>query len=440
MKKDWSASLAKIAADGRVGTVLHVGAGAGLIATAALESGAEAVVLVEADPIHVQALNAIAARDARVHVLPTAVGSTSGEGEYYKTNVSHACGLREPTAMRDLFPGLKVVGRSRVRITTPADLLESVPLPEGGRHVLLIESPGEEATLLDGFRAADALCSFSHVLVSAAAQAILPGAEPVENLRSSLMAAGFVTASQDDSDPDFPCLHMTIHPVVREKLGLSKALEESRLQLQARDDQLSQLRAATAEAQARIAALEAEAKALAEARAHAEASARSSAAELAKTIAARDELVTERDGARGERDAARTAAATAEALVATLEEQAKALAEARAHAEASARSSAAELAKTIAARDELVTERDGARGERDAARTAAATAEALVATLEEQAKAAAANRAKDAEKLKSLEQKIKEQEFRLAIAREEFHRAEGQISLLRDLLLQEASL
>lgn len=81
-------------------------------------------------------------------------------------------------------------------------------------------------------------------------------------------------------------------------------------------------------------------------------------------------------------------------------------------AEAAVAKLTAELAEVKAARDAFWRERDKAREERDAAK----------------------------EKVKALERRVQELEFKADLARAEFHRSEGQVALIKDLLLREGGL
>lgn len=131
------------------------------------------------------------------------------------------------------------------------------------------------------------------------------------------------------------------------------------------------------------------------------------------------------------------AASTAAARLAALETDLQAVSEARDAAGAVAHAAVTELREVKGLYDTIRRERDDARSEREALRAAASAAEARVDELELLLKAETAARVGDAEAVRVLERRLREQELRFQQLREELQRAEGQITLLKGLVDKE---
>ncbi|MFP4421490.1 MAG: hypothetical protein ACLFRG_13195, partial [Desulfococcaceae bacterium] len=92
-------------------TILHLGAGRCSEFAKYEASAARRIILVEANPEVARYLRETHADDERVEVVERAVSDFTGHGELRVFNVKEFSSLREPTGLRELYPGLREVER-----------------------------------------------------------------------------------------------------------------------------------------------------------------------------------------------------------------------------------------------------------------------------------------------------------------------------------------
>jgi hypothetical protein len=296
-------------------------------------------------------------------------------------NLPALSSLREPSALRDLLPGLRRTAAPEVTTASMETLLAILPGPGAAPDLLVIDAPGEEATVIEGLARAGALMRFERIFLHAGAEAQYAGSEGAEALCARLEAAGYRLEGTDATDPDRPCLEFHLPPATRAAAariaGLETALAEERTARRAAEAAQAEESAArqaaerqAAEAREAVAAAEARAMAAAEARDDARAAAMARAAEvqdLTRDLTARGAALAEATEAA---DRARAEAEAEAVRAAALETERDA---ARAEVEA-ARAEAAEAGAAHAAA--LEAERAAARAEVETARAQAAAAEA----------------------------------------------------------------
>lgn len=340
-------ALAALAAEGGIGLVLDLGAGEAPALEACLAAGAAHVALVEPNPaLHHRLAQRLADRP-QISLHPLAVAGRAGVAPLQVFNLAPLSSLRAPTGLRALFPGLRRTAAPEVTTCDPAGLLARLPPPGEAPDLLVIDTPGEEATVIEGLAAAGALDRFGLVLLRCGTGEDYAGSLPAAALCHRLEDLGWRCRAADAAeDPDRPWFTFRPDPRAQAlaRLQAEQAGEAARRQA---------LEASLAAARKRIEALE---TALGKARAAA------TAAELRTAEAA------------AEAAAAAHAAAQAGAAVATAEGRAGALeaaATATDTALAAARSRIAELeAAVVSARaiaDEARTARDQARDQARAA-------------------------------------------------------------------------
>lgn len=363
-----------------VARIVHIGAGTGDDLPACLASGAERILLLEADPDIAAQLAAQTAREPRVEVVAATVSADPRPRPFHRTNFPELDSLRAPAAaLKELFPGLKILSRDQVTPADPVALLGKAPAGEGCQ-VLVLEMPGEALGILQALQKAGLLSGFDALCLREGRQALYEGAPAAGEIRDWLGAAGFVPWFEPrPEDPERPVLIARLD---------RKALDDRR--------EIARLTAELEEARAQGAA-----------------------------------LVTGRDTARAEAEKLRAAQEAAEAKCTKLTDQVGTLTQERDAARSQLavctealekeRAEAAKLREahdTVEARRvKLSEEIKTVMEERDAARTGA---EKLG---EAQEAARKAETARD------------QAEQRMRQSRDEMLKAEGQIRLLRDLLL-----
>lgn len=283
-----------------VARIVHIGAGTGDDLPACLASGAEHILLVEADPDIAAQLAAQTAQEPRVEVIAATVSADPRPRPFHRNNFPELDSLRAPAAaLKELFPGLKTLSRDQVTPADPVALLGKAPAGEGSQ-LLVLEMPGEALGILQALQKAGLLSGFDALCLREGRQPLYEGAPAAGEIRDWLGAAGFVPWFEPQpEDPERPVLIARLDRTAldhrRDIARLTAELEEARAQVAAL---VTERDTARAELAARTEAVEKERAELAEEiRTATEASdmARSEAARLAGQVAT---LKTERDAAR----------------------------------------------------------------------------------------------------------------------------------------------
>jgi len=442
-------------------------------------------------------------KDTPIRHIAGVLAATNGKGELITYNFPDLVSLAAPTAaLMALLPGLRETERtavSKIDYESLQAVLQSSPSP----LTIWIDLPGEETGILNALAKLGVLDRAQEIALRCGVEAFFAGADDEANVRQRLIERGFAVTAINEDDPDWPELTSHADPQARRIVQLEGELEavvSSHIEIESKQRAtLEELSAATAkgeslrkaldqirttqeahaktssEMQATIMARDASLRAsevtiakltadLSEARTVADAwakelveaqsaiSARDADLSEAQTAAeARAKELVEAQAAISARDAdlseARTAAeARAKELV-----EAQALSHARFtylnEAKASLATRDAELLESQKQRAALTTELDEARkshAAKDAALVEARSlAEARRVALEESKTAVAAKDKSLADqklKLDAEAQRIIELENKLRLAREELRRSEGQITIIKDLLLREVGL
>lgn len=196
-------------------TILHIGAGDGRELSAHLASGADRIILVEPHPGHTHRLQELAAATPQVTLVLAALADQDGEAELNVFNVPGLASLRSATALRDIYPGVRITHRHIVPTLSPAALA----LACGVLHApvrLILDAPGAEPVLLRAWQADGTLYEISQLELRCGVDAFFDGGEPMTGLRKMLEDVGFEPMVSDMSDPDWPTLLFRLHPAVLE--------------------------------------------------------------------------------------------------------------------------------------------------------------------------------------------------------------------------------
>ncbi|MBT9247633.1 hypothetical protein KM031_21810 (plasmid) [Gemmobacter fulvus] len=230
------------------GTLVHIGAGSGERLAAQQSSGLSRIVLVEPDPELAAALIRQTRDEPRIEVLPLAVAGADGEATLEVMNFPDLSSLRRPNAaLRGLFPGLRARAQPVVEVLSPATLLARLGPLDQPLHVIL-EAAGAEQEILTGWKAAGALAQIDRLELRCGEEPFHDGAAGRAALESWLVAEGFALDRRDQTDPDWPVLHLRADAHARAQTA---ALTEARTALQALESRAQQAETALTEAEAR---------------------------------------------------------------------------------------------------------------------------------------------------------------------------------------------
>jgi len=387
------------------GVLIHLGAGSCPGLEHYLGHHAR-VVLVDADAAAVERLQRIALDEPRLRIIHAAVASEAGGGFLHEYNLPEATSVHPATGLLELYPGLRLVSKTPVELESVESVLASIDIDAHASNTIVVDLSGEEFPVLYTLAHRGLLGQFEEILVHGGRIPLYDGAMPLREIADWLRDEGFDLREEDDSaDPDKPCVRFRRNRV----MWLNRELQ-TRVGLLAAD--CAQLRHGLAQNEQIVAALRAQVEESNTAKAAAE-----------KLAADRQALIEQ----------ANTAKAAAEKLAADRHAQIEQANTAKAAAEklAADRHAQIEQANTAkAAAEKLAADR---HAQIEQANTAKAVSEKL-----------SANRLAEIEQLKSdlktshgVTVELERRQRQLV---EEMVRAEGQISLIKDLLLRDGAI
>lgn len=224
-------------------TIIHLGAGLCRELDHWRATGAPRIVLVEPNPELLPELNRRIRASDPVDILPLAISAQSGREALRLFNFAMLSSLRNPTGLYQILPGLSQIGRAMIETVTIDQLLQDLNLSAEGDHWLVIDTPGEEAAILDQLEQNAKLHDFSRIFLSAGLEPLYQGAESARTLATRLEALGYNAAGRpDDSDGDWPRYHLVLDRMALE-------CRELRNELQALKSRLKETEQARAEAE-----------------------------------------------------------------------------------------------------------------------------------------------------------------------------------------------
>lgn len=249
------------------GTIVHLGAGDGRDLPE--YPGAKRVILVEADPEQARELRRLARGDGRLLVVAAAVSTVAGTNRLKRFRLRAFSSLRTPTGLRELYPGLRLHDEIEVETITPRDLISSHRLRPQQDNWLIIDTPGEEAAIVQALRESGDLAVFDRIDLCCGVSDHYQGAANAAAVLRALDEAGYDVESFDDStDPERPRWSLYRNPLRLQNRELREQLAEA---IEARDRLSQQLAQALAELKQVRSAAESSQAQMAEARKLAEA-------------------------------------------------------------------------------------------------------------------------------------------------------------------------
>jgi FkbM family methyltransferase len=219
-------ALEALSAGPGLGVVVDLGAGAAPRLAACLAAGARHVALVEPNPALLRRLQPVAEADPRLSLHAAAMAAEDGTGTLQILSLPALSSLRAPADLADLFPGLRVTGRAEVETLSPASLLARLPPPGPAPDLLVIDTPGAEAEVIEGLAAAGALSRFGWILLRCGTTGHYAGSLPAATLCARLEAAGFRLEIEDAADPDRPWFGLRRDALAAERDALTARLAE----------------------------------------------------------------------------------------------------------------------------------------------------------------------------------------------------------------------
>lgn len=253
-----------------LGTVVHIGAGSGLVLADYLALQPQSLVLVEGDADTAAELRSMAAPLPWARVVQAVLAPTAGPAPWHRYNLPALNGLAGPGRLRADFPRLRLLATEEVQAAAAADWLAQLQLPvptaEEPANALVVDLPAEAEALVcalgaEGLRPFDTLlmrATGTPVVVETVAQDDdSAAATPAGDLAAVLQAAGFELLPATDAAED-SAAHLvarrrviveTMSPAESRAAKLEAALTATRQALEEEREQHKAARQALEEAQ-----------------------------------------------------------------------------------------------------------------------------------------------------------------------------------------------
>lgn len=239
--------------DRSLGTVVHVGAGAGAVLEqyAALPAARcpRQVVLIEGDPDLARRLERAAGAYPWARVLPTAVGAQSGPMPWNRFNLPMLNGPLDATALTVAYPRLRRVQTTTLRCEALAGVLSSLNLTadtdKSRVHALVLDVPGQESSLLTALPP-ELLRSFHAILLRGCRSVLPPFGQVAQAALALLTQQHFMPiAKVDERETMWPVALMCFDRSGHELAQLRRQAGQLDATLKERDRLSGELQAAT---------------------------------------------------------------------------------------------------------------------------------------------------------------------------------------------------
>lgn len=198
----WASWISQIDRNQELDTIVYLGAGYGRNLSNLRATNARRIVLVEPNPSLRDALKAEAANDARITIMPEAISARTGDAPFNIFNAASFASLRAPVGLLEVLPGLKLEETITVETVTPQDLFQSLKLAPEGVHALVLDVPGEDATVVDVLATMDVV-PFEHVMMCCAGRSLYEGLPASADLPVRLDAKYYKVVDQYLDDTVF---------------------------------------------------------------------------------------------------------------------------------------------------------------------------------------------------------------------------------------------
>lgn len=223
-------------------TIIHLGAGACTELSCWHQTGARRIVLVEADADLFSELNDHADQHDNIELVKAAVAGQSGPASLHLFNFPRFNSLRQATNLHKALPGIKLITRVPVETVAIDSLLSQLNLDSRVEHWLVIDTPGEEASILEGLEEAERLHDFARIFLTAGSEALYEDAWPASELIQKLGAFGFhPIGPADQSDADWPRFHLHLDRAALKCQRIEQQLAECRQAISDRETECQAL-------------------------------------------------------------------------------------------------------------------------------------------------------------------------------------------------------
>jgi FkbM family methyltransferase len=212
-------------------TIVHLGAGFCSELGFWRQTGAKRIVLVEPNPEILPDLRYRTDEQGAIEIIAAAITDRAGRGSLCLFNFSLLNSLREPTGLFKSLPGLEQVGQVMVELLPTDSLLDQLNIDTQGDNWLIVDTPGEEAVILQDLENNGRLHCFTRIFLSAGCESHYRGAETASEIVDRLSTLGYQCAGPPDhADADWPRYHLHLDRLALECNRLELELAEHKKQ------------------------------------------------------------------------------------------------------------------------------------------------------------------------------------------------------------------
>lgn len=185
-------------------TLIHLGAGSCRELSTYLAHQPRKICLVEPNPELLPGLRRRVEGHSDVHILPVAVSGQEGRRALRVFNEPDLSSLRQPTGLIESMPGLRETGQAMVEVMAAEQLPKAFNLHNDENNWLIIDTPGEEAIIIEALARHDQLYHFDHIILRAGNSSLYEGALSALELVQRMKHLGYTDEGRaDDSDSDW---------------------------------------------------------------------------------------------------------------------------------------------------------------------------------------------------------------------------------------------
>jgi uncharacterized coiled-coil DUF342 family protein len=228
--------------------VIHIGAGSGTELTNYIAAGARDIILVEPLPsltsVLKQKVESIEEERLNIHVLEAAITDDPSASQLLEFNLPGTASLREPKALKTLFPGLKNIARHSVQTLSACELVDHFGPTDTDTALLVIEAPGEALAIIQSLAEADQLKRFRYIHFTSNPEPFYAGSGTAKEVLTLLAQQGYEQLGMDETDPDWMRWRLQRSPLQDEVDALTLQLKQLVQQSAAYHAELEKLRQA----------------------------------------------------------------------------------------------------------------------------------------------------------------------------------------------------
>ena len=188
-----------------IDTIVHIGAGRCGEVEEYRTTGAKRIILIEPDPEKASYLREEFGADTNTEVVERAVTPQEGPTVLKVFNVRRYSSLREPSGLRVLYPGLRKTGELSTDAWTPRQMCEELGIDKEAKNWLVVDAPGEEGLILESLREAGLLTRFPRISVYAAEMILYSGGRTARDILVLLYEMGWESVAENNQhDAEIP--------------------------------------------------------------------------------------------------------------------------------------------------------------------------------------------------------------------------------------------